>query len=109
MEQKMNPILTRLALMANPICVKELAKLIGKSESTVRTCASSSNPEIRKYIPVPHHLPFSRKLWFSHASIIEWLAQGDGGRGGMRRGASTKSERLEAARRGISVKNLRSA
>lgn len=53
------------------IFVEQLSKLIGKTETTIRTCAT--NQKYTHLIPKPFKLPGSRRLcWYEH-DVLAWI------------------------------------
>jgi len=53
------------------IHIEETSALIGKAETTIRTCAS--NKKYQHLIPLPFKLPGSRRLcWWEH-EVLAWM------------------------------------
>jgi predicted DNA-binding transcriptional regulator AlpA len=51
--------------------VEQLSALIGKTETTIRTC--STNKKYEHLIPRPFKMPHSRRLcWYEH-EVHEWI------------------------------------
>lgn len=81
------------------IFIEELALLIGKSVTTIRTC--SSNPKYHHLIPRPHKLPNSRRLSWTVEEVQKWMnssrpAEPPPAR--RPRGRPTKAEQLSRSR-----------
>ena len=87
--------------------IEDLSKLIGKAETTIRTCATCTR--YAHLIPRPFKLPSSRRLMWYKIDVLDWMEQATTVQPGktVRRGASTKSERVAADRAGMSVKEWR--
>jgi predicted DNA-binding transcriptional regulator AlpA len=74
--------------------IEELSALIGKTENTIRTCAT--NRKYQHLIPRPFKFPHSRRLaWYADA-VKEWMesALPVGEPVKRRRGRPTKAEQL---------------
>lgn len=85
-------------LLRRVIFIEELSQIIGKSETTIRTC--STNDKYKHLIPRPFKMPGSRRLcWYEH-EVFEWI---DSNRPTeplpvrRRRGRPTKAEQLALA------------
>lgn len=64
-------IVTEAEFRIRLLFVEELSKLIGKTATTIRTCAS--NDKYRHLIPQPFKLPHSRRLcWYEH-DVLAWI------------------------------------
>jgi predicted DNA-binding transcriptional regulator AlpA len=51
--------------------VEQLSALIGKTPTTIRTCAT--NAKYQHLIPQPFKMPHSRRLcWYEH-EVLEWI------------------------------------
>lgn len=77
--------------------IEELSDRIGKTETTIRTCAT--NEKYFHLIPRPIRLPNSRRLLWREEDIRAWIDQATpvGGQSRRRRGAPTKAERAARA------------
>ena len=53
------------------VFIEELAVMIGKSVTTIRTC--SSNQKYHHLIPRPRKLPNSRRLCWTLADVLSWI------------------------------------
>ena len=51
--------------------IEQLASLIGKTETTIRTCAT--NAKYAHLIPRPFKLPNSRRLCWYERDVLEWI------------------------------------
>ena len=61
------------------VFVEELAQLIGKTDTTIRTY--SADPRRRDRIPPPIRLPNSRRLCWLREEVYKWIYQRiDGGK-----------------------------
>lgn len=53
------------------VLIEELSTLIGKAETTIRTCAT--NEKYKHLIPKPFKMPNSRRLcWWEH-EVLAWI------------------------------------
>lgn len=52
--------------------IEDLSSLIGKTENTIRTCAS--NQKYKHLIPRPFKLPHSRRLSWHKKDVLDWIA-----------------------------------
>lgn len=57
------------------VTVFQLAQLIGKKETTIRTCASSGDPQRRSLIPKWTKIGNDRRLFFRKEDILAWVGQ----------------------------------
>lgn len=81
------------------IFIEQLALIIGKTETTIRTCAT--NAKYAHLIPRPFKLPHSRRLCWYERDVLEWIestrpAEPPPPR--RPRGRPTKAEQLSRAR-----------
>ena len=79
--------------------IEQLASLIGKTETTIRTCAT--NAKYAHLIPRPFKLPNSRRLCWYERDVLQWIestrpAEPPPPR--RPRGRPTKAEQLSRAR-----------
>lgn len=74
------------------IFVEELSLLIGKTASTIRTCAT--NQKYQHLIPRPSKFPGSRRLYWRRADVIARAATGTVVKPAPKRGRPTKQESL---------------
>lgn len=51
--------------------IEQLAQLIGKTETTIRTCAT--NAKYAHLIPRPFKLPHSRRLCWYETDVLAWI------------------------------------
>ena len=51
--------------------IEQLAALIGKRVTTIRTCAT--NAKYQHLIPAPFKLPHSRRLCWHEADVLRWI------------------------------------
>ena len=73
--------------------IEELSERIGKTATTIRTCAT--NEKYFHLIPRPFKLPSSRRLLWREEDIQAWINQATPvGPTRRRRGAPTKAERV---------------
>jgi len=79
--------------------IEQLATIIGKTPTTIRTCAT--NPKYLHLIPRPWKMPNSRRLcWYEH-EVMEWVeSQRPAPLAPLRRarGRPTKLEQIQRAR-----------
>lgn len=76
--------------------IEEVSAIIGKTENTIRTCAT--NEKYFHLIPRPFKLPHSRRLLWREEDIHAWINQATPvGQVRRRRGAPTKAERAAKA------------
>lgn len=89
------------------IFIEKLSEVIGKSATTIRTCAT--NEKYKHLIPRPFKMPHSRRLAWYERDVQAWLAASTAIRppSKPRRGPPTKSEQVAATRAGLSVKEWR--
>lgn len=89
------------------IYIEQLSEIIGKSATTIRTCAT--NEKYKHLIPRPFKLPHSRRLAWYEKDVKAWLAGATAVQPPTkpRRGPPTKAERTAAERAGVSVKEWR--
>jgi len=81
------------------VFIEELALMIGKSVTTIRTC--SSNKKYHHLIPRPRKLPNSRRLCWTLAEVLSWMESSrpvEPPPLRRPRGRPTKSEQLSRAR-----------
>ena len=78
--------------------IEELSSLIGKTATTIRTCAT--NAKYQHLIPRPFKLPHSRRLAWYEDDVAAWMqaAQPVGLPQKKRRGRPTKAEQLARMR-----------
>ena len=93
MKQATPPLLPRI------LFIEELSAAIGKTETTIRTCAT--NAKYAHLIPRPFKLPHSRRLAWYQDDVLKWLqaATPVGPERPRRRGRPTKAE--QRARLGL--------
>ncbi|WP_312781715.1 hypothetical protein [Acidovorax temperans] len=94
----MQKIQTHAALPSSRLVkIEELSERIGKTQTTIRTCAT--NEKYFHLIPRPIKLPNSRRLLWREEDIQAWINQATPV-GGIRRrrGAPTKAERERVAK-----------
>lgn len=67
-----NPVIATIGTNVPRILfVEQLSALIGKTETTIRTC--STNKKYEHLIPRPFKMPHSRRLcWYEH-EVHEWI------------------------------------
>lgn len=59
------------AIAARVIFIEQLSTIIGKTATTIRTCAT--NPKYLHLIPRPWKMPNSRRLcWYEH-EVFQWI------------------------------------
>lgn len=81
------------------VFIEELAVMIGKSVTTIRTC--SSNQKYHHLIPRPRKLPNSRRLCWTLADVLSWIESSRPAEPPplrRPRGRPTKAEQLSRAR-----------
>ena len=81
------------------VFIEELAVMIGKSVTTIRTC--SSNQKYHHLIPRPRKLPNSRRLCWTLADVLSWIESSRPAEPPplrRPRGRPTKAEQLARAR-----------
>ena len=96
------------SLLPRIIYIEQLSLVIGKSATTIRTCAT--NEKYKHLIPRPFKLPHSRRLAWYERDVLDWLEQATTVQpvGKVtRRGSPTKAERIAADDAGVSVKEWR--
>lgn len=79
--------------------IEQLSSLIGKTETTIRTCAT--NAKYAHLIPRPFKMPHSRRLcWYEH-EVLAWIDSHRPPEPEQRRprGRPTKTEQLARLRR----------
>lgn len=59
------------SVLVSLIFIEELAPMIGKSVTTIRTC--SSNQKYHHLIPRPRKLPNSRRLCWTREEVAAWI------------------------------------
>lgn len=94
-----SPLLVPPADLPRILFIEQLASLIGKAETTIRTCAT--NAKYAHLIPRPFKLPNSRRLCWYERDVLAWIestrpAEPPPPR--RPRGRPTKSEQLSRAR-----------
>lgn len=79
--------------------IEELSGRIGKTATTIRTCAT--NAKYAHLIPRPFKLPHSRRLAWYEDDVLQWMqaATPVGPPVKRRRGRPTKAEQLARAQR----------
>lgn len=92
----MKPILA--PTLRRILFIEELSALIGKTATTIRTCAT--NAKYQHLIPRPFKLPHSRRLAWYEDEVQAWLqgAQPVAPLQPKRRGRPTKAEQLARMR-----------
>ena len=81
---------------ARLIKIEELSNRIGKTETTIRTCAT--NEKYYHLIPRPFRLPSSRRLLWREEDVQAWINQATPvGPIKRKRGAPTKAARAAKA------------
>lgn len=90
------------------IFIEQLSEIIGKSATTIRTCAT--NEKYKHLIPRPFKMPSSRRLAWYESDVKAWLKSSTQvlPASKPRRGPPTKVELVAAERAGLSVKEWRS-
>jgi predicted DNA-binding transcriptional regulator AlpA len=80
------------------IFIEELSLLIGKTATTIRTCAT--NRKYQHLIPRPHKMPNSRRLFWYEDDVRAWQAASTPVEPVLqrRRGRPTKTEQMVKAR-----------
>lgn len=94
MKPKTRSSLTRI------LFIEEISTLIGKTTTTIRTCAT--NAKYAHLIPRPFKLPHSRRLAWYEEDVLRWLqaATPVGPPLKRRRGRPTKTEQLARMQQG---------
>ncbi|WP_426393920.1 helix-turn-helix transcriptional regulator [Ralstonia sp. R-29] len=113
--QKMDPTelpeaLRKLNGLPEVLRIEDVAALIGKAPTTIRTCAT--NKKYAHLIPRPFKLPSSRRLCWYRDEVLAWMAmatpiQPCANKKKFGPGPSTKAERAAAKRVGLTVKEWR--
>lgn len=89
--------------------IEELSELIGKTATTIRTCAT--NAQYAHLIPRPFKLPNSRRLCWYREEVLAWMEMATTvqpvNKSPTRRGSPTKAERIAAEKSGLTVKEWR--
>lgn len=90
--------------------IEQLSALIGKTATTIRTCAT--NAKYAHLIPRPFKFPGSRRLCWHKEDVLEWIQRAKPVQPPepvqlVRRGPPTKRERTAAERAGLSVEQWR--
>lgn len=87
--------------------VEQLSLLIGKTATTIRTCAT--NEKYKHLIPRPFKMPNSRRLAWYEEEVLAWIAgaQVVAPSSKPRRGPPTKTERVAASAAGLGVTEWR--
>ena len=98
------------ALLPEILQIEQLSPLIGKTATTIRTCAT--NAKYAHLIPRPFKLPGSRRLCWYKADVVAWLSQAMPvkvveKKPAVRRGPPTKAEQIAAEQAGLTVKQWR--
>jgi predicted DNA-binding transcriptional regulator AlpA len=57
--------------MPEILFIEDLSSLIGKTATTIRTCAT--NEKYKHLIPRPFKMPNSRRLCWLKAEVLKWL------------------------------------
>lgn len=94
-----SPLVVPPADLPRILFIEQLANLIGKTETTIRTCAT--NAKYAHLIPRPFKLPNSRRLCWYERDVLAWIestrpAEPPPPR--RPRGRPTKAEQLSRAR-----------
>ena len=87
--------------------VEQLSQIIGKTATTIRTCAT--NEKYKHLIPRPFKMPNSRRLAWYEQEVLAWLAGAQVVKPSnkARRGPPTKIERVAAHAAGMGVTEWR--
>lgn len=90
--------------------IEDLSALIGKTPTTIRTCAT--NARYAHLIPRPFKLPSSRRLCWYREDVLAWMQEATAvqpatAKFKARRGPPTKAEVIAAERAGLSVPEWR--
>lgn len=81
------------------IFIEQLSSLIGKTATTIRTCAT--NAKYTHLIPRPFKMPGSRRLCWYESEVLQWIESNKPATPPppkRPRGRPTKAEQLERAR-----------
>ncbi len=102
--------LKKLIGLPEVLKIEDVAALIGKAPTTIRTCAT--NKKYAHLIPRPFKLPSSRRLCWYRDEVLAWMAkatpiQPNASKKKFGPGPSTKAERAAAKRAGLTVKEWR--
>ncbi|MCW5231665.1 helix-turn-helix transcriptional regulator [Verminephrobacter eiseniae] len=66
-----SPLVATASDLPKILFIEQLSALIGKTETTIRTCAT--NAKYAHLIPRPFKLPNSRRLcWYEH-DVLAWI------------------------------------
>lgn len=65
------PIIVRQDELPRILFVEQLSALIGKTPTTIRTCAT--NAKYQHLIPKPFKMPHSRRLCWYEQDVLEWI------------------------------------
>jgi predicted DNA-binding transcriptional regulator AlpA len=86
------------SMLKRILFIEELSLLIGKTATTIRTCAT--NTKYQHLIPRPFKLPNSRRLAWYEEDVLRWIAAATpvGEPIKRRRGRPTKAEQMARAR-----------
>lgn len=105
----MNMKKTNLSGLPDVLKIEELSALLGKAQTTIRTCAT--NAKYAHLIPRPFKLPGSRRLCWYREEVLAWMEGARIVQPGIKpagqRGPSLKVERVAAEKAGLSVKKWR--
>jgi predicted DNA-binding transcriptional regulator AlpA len=87
--------------LPNTIFIEQLSELIGKTATTIRTCAT--NQKYFHLIPRPFKMPHSRRLCWLKNDVVAWLESGMvvSPTGQPKRGRPTKKEAIKKAQTNI--------
>lgn len=98
-ESSLASLVVPLSANVQLVFIEELAVMIGKSVTTIRTC--SSNQKYHHLIPRPRKLPNSRRLCWTLADVLSWIESSRPAEPPPQRrprGRPTKAEQLSRAR-----------
>lgn len=98
---------TEASVLPRILFVEQLSQIIGKTATTIRTCAT--NEKYKHLIPRPFKMPNSRRLaWYEH-DVLTWLSGSQVVKPSSKphRGPPTKIERVAANAAGLGVKEWR--
>jgi predicted DNA-binding transcriptional regulator AlpA len=65
------PVIVRQDELPRILFVEQLSALIGKTPTTIRTCAT--NAKYQHLIPKPFKMPHSRRLCWYEQEVLEWI------------------------------------
>lgn len=95
------------ATLPEIIFIEKLSNLIGKTATTIRTCAT--NEKYKHLIPRPFKMPNSRRLCWYREDVLAWLGCATivSPQTKHRRGPPTKFEKIAAESANLTVKEWR--